>query len=65
MFLVNGLPVALVETKSPAVKNAMEKALAPAARYHAEIVRELVPLRVANHGRRCKRMVSSYPARRG
>ena len=48
MFLINGVPVALVETKSPAVKNAMEKALAQLARYHAETPEMLVAPQVFN-----------------
>jgi len=36
-LLINGIPVLLVETKSPSIQNAMEEAFAQVRRYHEEI----------------------------
>jgi type I restriction enzyme R subunit len=48
MFLLNGVPVAIVENKNPALKNAMEKALAQLARYHVETPEMMVAPQVFN-----------------
>lgn len=48
MFLVNGVPVALVECKNPKLKGAMEKALVQLRRYEKETPEMLVSPQVFN-----------------
>ena len=48
VFLVNGVPVALVECKNPKLKNAMEKALVQLRRYELETPEMMVAPQVFN-----------------